>query len=457
MKLYLDPGHGGTDPGASGNGLNEKDLTLDIALKINSLLNQRYENIEVKMSRTGDTTMSLSQRTNEANAWGADYFMAIHINAGGGTGYEDYIYSCLSDSSATATYRSIIHAEVIKTNQLQDRGMKKANFHVLRESAMPAILSENGFIDRAEDAALMKQASWQQRVAEGHVNGLVKAFNLKPKVAAPAPGILYKVYAGSFQSRQNADDCVVLLNSKGIDSFVVSTNISGVTWYSVQVGAFANRESTEKRLADLKNAGFPDAFISAENTGEDGISLGGKDNAPPATAPSGLSILGPTLLSPEQMRRFVKKVNPNAVDVANYYLTFGEYYGIRGDVAFAQAIHETDYFRFTGIVNPEQNNFAGVGATGQSVSGASFHTPEEGVLAHLQHLYAYAATGPLPEKYPLADPRFHLVTRGSAPTWIALNGKWAVPGSNYGQSILDLYGRMIDTAVQNLQDIRKNI
>ncbi|MFZ7946214.1 N-acetylmuramoyl-L-alanine amidase [Neobacillus sp. 19] len=465
MKLYLDPGHGGTDTGASGNGLKEKDLTVDIALKINSLLNQRYENIEVKMSRTGDTTKSLSQRTNEANAWGADYYMAIHINAGGGTGYEDYIYSGLSDSSATATYRAIIHAEVIKSNQLLDRGMKKANFHVLRESAMPAFLSENGFIDRAEDAALMKQASWRQRVAEGHVNGLAKAFGLKTKEAAPAPGILYKVYAGSFQSRQNADDCVAQLKAKGIDSFVVSTSISGVTWYRVQVGAFAKRENAEQRLTELKNAGFPDAFIVAENSseitpansGESVSSPGGKDNAPPVTSSTGISILGPTFLSPEQMRRFVKKVNPNAVDVANYYLTFGEYYGIRGDVAFAQAIHETDYFRFTGIVKPEQNNFAGVGATGPGNSGASFKTPEEGVLAHLQHLYAYAAVDPLPTKYPLVDPRFQLVTRGSAPTWTALNGKWAVPGNNYGQLILDLYGRMIDTAVQNLQDIRKSI
>ena len=170
MKLYLDPGHGGTDSGASGNGLLEKDITLDIALKINSILNNDYENIEVKMSRTSDSTKSLSQRTNEANAWGANYYLSIHINAGGGTGYEDYIYSGISDTSTTASYQTIIHAEVLKTNQLRDRGKKKANFHVLRESKMPALLSENGFIDNSQDAALMKQASWRQNVAEGAVH-----------------------------------------------------------------------------------------------------------------------------------------------------------------------------------------------------------------------------------------------------------------------------------------------
>lgn len=69
-------------------------------------------------------------------------------------GYEDYIHTSLSDSSTTAKYQDIIHAEVMKVNQLQDRSQKKADFHVLRESAMPALLTENGFIDNAQDAAL---------------------------------------------------------------------------------------------------------------------------------------------------------------------------------------------------------------------------------------------------------------------------------------------------------------
>ncbi|QCJ41002.1 N-acetylmuramoyl-L-alanine amidase [Bacillus sp. S3] len=461
MKLYLDPGHGGTDPGASANGLTEKEITLDIALKINSILHNNYENIEIKMSRTSDTTKSLSQRTNEANVWGANYYLAIHINAGGATGYEDYIYSGLSDTSTTANIQKIIHAEVVKTNQLRDRGKKKANFHVLRESTMPALLSENGFIDNAQDAKLMKQASWRQVVAQAHVNGIAKAFNLKQKSSGSVPGSLYKVIAGSFKSKQNADDCVTILKTKGIESFIVSTMISGAIWYRVQVGAFENRENAEKSLIRLQNAGFTDAFIVSENSSRDsgtsGSLPGGQDNQPPIPIPTGLSILGPTLLSPELMNAFVKKINPSAVEVGNHYLTFGEYYGIRGDVAFAQALHETNYLRFTGIVKPEQNNFAGLGATGQDNSGASFKTPEEGVLAHLQHLYAYAVTNPLPAKYPLADTRFNLVARGSAPTWIALNGKWAVPGSSYGQSIVDLYGKMIDSSVQNLETIRKEL
>src|SRR5690625_792260 len=179
VKIYLDPGHGGNDPGAVGNGLQEKNVTLAIATRVRDILVNEYSNATVKMSRTGDQTVELIDRTNDANAWGADYFLSIHINSGGGTGYEDYIHSGLSDNSHTANLRNTIHAEVVKLINMRNRGKKKANFHVLRESVMPAMLTENGFIDTKADADKMKQNSWLDNVARGHVNGLAKALNLK--------------------------------------------------------------------------------------------------------------------------------------------------------------------------------------------------------------------------------------------------------------------------------------
>lgn len=266
MKLYLDPGHGGSDNGASGNGLKEKDINLDIALQIRSILNSDYENVEVRMSRTNDSTVSLSQRTDEANNWGADYFLSIHCNAFDGTaqGYEDYIHSSLSNSSKTAKYQDTLHAEIVKVNQLRDRGKKKANFHVLRESRMPALLTENGFIDNDHDANLMKNSSWRRMVAQGHVNGLEKAFGLQRK---PDDGneTLYKVIAGSFKSMENADKRVALLESKGIAAFIAPAAISGEKWYRVQVGAFSKRSNAENQLNKVKSAGIDDVYILTEN------------------------------------------------------------------------------------------------------------------------------------------------------------------------------------------------
>ncbi|WP_454191564.1 N-acetylmuramoyl-L-alanine amidase family protein [Paenibacillus sp. Marseille-Q7038] len=180
VKIFIDPGHGGSDSGALGYGLKEKDLTLAIATRVRSILLAEYSNVSILMSRMKDETVTLTQRTNAANTWGADYFLSIHINAGGGTGYEDFVYP--GSSTRAANYQSNMHNEIIKLNTLTDRGQKTANFHVLRESRMPAILTENGFIDSNSDAALLKSASHLDLVARGHVNGLVKNFNLIKKV-----------------------------------------------------------------------------------------------------------------------------------------------------------------------------------------------------------------------------------------------------------------------------------
>ena len=179
VKIYIDPGHGGTDSGALGNGLQEKNLTLQIATRIRDILVAEYENVSIRMSRTGDVTRSLSQRTNDANAWGANFFLSVHINSGGGTGYEDYIYPGLS--SPTTTYQNNIHEEIMKLVDFRDRGKKTANFHVLRETRMPALLTENGFIDTVADANKLNSASFIEALARGHVNGIAKSFNLPKK------------------------------------------------------------------------------------------------------------------------------------------------------------------------------------------------------------------------------------------------------------------------------------
>ena len=174
-KIYIDAGHGGNDPGSSGNGLKEKDVTLTIAKKVQALL-KGYAT--VKMSRTTDRTLSLTQRTNDANNWGAEYFLSIHINAGGGTGYEDYIYDG-SVSNKTKTIRDTMHAEIIKQiPDVRNRGKKTANFAVLRQTSMPAMLSENLFIDTKADADLLKSNAFLNKLAQGHANGIIKAFGL---------------------------------------------------------------------------------------------------------------------------------------------------------------------------------------------------------------------------------------------------------------------------------------
>lgn len=225
VKLYLDVGHGGSDPGAVGNGLKEKDLTLQISKKINDLL-KNYEGITVKMSRSTDKTLSLKQRTDEANKWGADILLSIHINAGGGTGFESFIYNG-NVSSNTVKYRDTIHNEIMKQLKgVRDRGKKRANFHMLRESKMSAILTENMFIDTKKDADQLKKQSFINKIAQGHVNGIVKLFNLKKKktnkpVQTKQTGNkLYRVQVGAFSKRSNAEELQKKLKKDGYTAFI---------------------------------------------------------------------------------------------------------------------------------------------------------------------------------------------------------------------------------------------
>src|SRR5690606_39970832 len=127
VKIFIDPGHGGSDPGATANGLKEKDLTLKIALKMKDLLMQ-YEGVQVKLRRETDKYLSLSERANMANKWEADYFISIHVNAAtnaAATGFESYIYNGkYSGKQETHRKRSIIHAETMKQlTNVRDRGM----------------------------------------------------------------------------------------------------------------------------------------------------------------------------------------------------------------------------------------------------------------------------------------------------------------------------------------------
>ena len=107
--------------------------------------------------------------------------------------------------------------------------------------------------------------------------------------------------------------------------------------------------------------------------------------------------------------------------------------GISPEVLYAQVMKETGYLKFGNLVKPEQCNFGGLGATGAGKPGYTFESVRIGLRAQVQHLKAYATDEPLNKT--CVDPRFGYVKRGCAPKTTDLNGKWAVPGIGYGESI----------------------
>lgn len=222
VKVFLDAGHGGKDPGAIGNGLKEKDLNLTIAKKVGEILTNEYENVTVLYSRTIDKTLSLKERTDMANKANANYFFSIHVNAGGGTGYEDYVYNGKIQSTTEAN-RTTIHNEVVRVlnkYRIKNRGKKKANFHVLRETKCPAMLVETLFIDNVNDAKFLKNQNFINDISRAYATGIAKALGLKEKPKPKQTDKLYKVQVGAFSKRENAEKLLKELKTKGFDGFI---------------------------------------------------------------------------------------------------------------------------------------------------------------------------------------------------------------------------------------------
>ena len=185
-KIYIDQGHNPTSPntGAEGNGLREQDVTYEVGRALAALLRQSG-NYEVRLSRpTPDTKLgasnagSLRARVEDANAWGADYFISIHTNASeerSASGVEAFSYA--RDTRAFNLGADIVD-NLSEATGLTNRGMKvRPGLYVLKKTNMPAVLVEIGFITNPRDAALMRDNP--ELFARGIYNGIVEYTGLR--------------------------------------------------------------------------------------------------------------------------------------------------------------------------------------------------------------------------------------------------------------------------------------
>lgn len=171
-KVVIDPGHGGTDQGAAGaSGENEKDFTLQLSHKVKELI-QEEPRIEVYMTRTDDRFLSSvdRERPEMANQLDADLFISIHGNT-----YTD------PDVSGTETYyyrkesfklAKILHKHVAEATGFRDRGVKKEDFFVIKDTKMPAVLLEVGYLTNPRDEAQMFTDDFQYRIAASIREGM---------------------------------------------------------------------------------------------------------------------------------------------------------------------------------------------------------------------------------------------------------------------------------------------
>lgn len=219
-RICIDPGHGGSDPGAVYKGRKESEDNLALAKEVAKEL--RRHGVTVDETRSSDETVSLRDRSNFENKGSYDYFISFHRNAfkpEAAQGVETYTY--LNASAKAKGLAAKIQAALV-TVGFTNRGVKEANFHVLRETKAPAVLVEIGFIDNSKDNQLFDTKR------DEIVKALSKAIltQLGIKYIEPQPPLtggqtLYRVMAGSYAIRENAEKQVERLKKAGFDATVM--------------------------------------------------------------------------------------------------------------------------------------------------------------------------------------------------------------------------------------------
>ena len=213
-RIVIDPGHGGHDPGAQGKGVTEAELVLDVALRLEKLL-QKVHGVEVILTRRTDDFIQLPERTAIANREGADLFLSIHANAstsGQAHGIETYFLNFANNRSAAAVaarenaastqamgglpdfvkaialnnkldesrdfalhvQRAMVERQKTANRLLKDLGVKQAPFVVLIGANMPSVLAEMGFVTNPQEAKLLKANAYRQKIAESLFNAIRK-------------------------------------------------------------------------------------------------------------------------------------------------------------------------------------------------------------------------------------------------------------------------------------------
>lgn len=246
-KIFIDPGHGGSDPGAlsSDRTLRESDVNLTMAFKLKEKLER--QGFDVKMSRYDDTYISLESRSQMANQWGASLFVSLHQNSYNATvgGIETLYYK---DGRDSYNFAVPVQNRMIQATGMANRGVKDQSIYVLRTTNMPAILTESGFISNPTEAAKMRTPEYVDTITTSILNGINDYVGFDPSgrgeenlqllIDKPTNGQALEntnvQVAGRVLNKGNVNKVRIMLNSKfigeapiinGAFNYMVDSNI----------------------------------------------------------------------------------------------------------------------------------------------------------------------------------------------------------------------------------------
>ncbi|HJC04652.1 MAG TPA: N-acetylmuramoyl-L-alanine amidase [Candidatus Enterocloster excrementipullorum] len=249
-RVIIDPGHGGSDPGAMYDGRREKDDALRLALAIGSILES--QGVDVVYTRTTDVYDTPLEKSVIANRADGDLFVSIHRNAmpvpGTASGAMTLVYE---DEGVPALLAENIQKNLVEAG-FADLGIQeRPGLIVLRRTQMPAVLVEAGFIDNPQDNRFFDQNF--QAIAGDVADGIMATIR---QLAAGVPEY-YQVQVGAYRTRMPADRLAEELQNQGFPAFLVYDG----SLYKVRVGAFLDMENGIRMEQQLRSQGYPTVLV----------------------------------------------------------------------------------------------------------------------------------------------------------------------------------------------------
>lgn len=275
FKIAIDAGHGMNTAGKRTPD-DEREWSFNNKVVLSFIKEmKKYENVQILRldDESGKTDIPLKTRTDKANQFKADLLISVHHNAlkgvyGNHTGTETFTY--LGNHPKSEKLASIVQKNLLKAYGLKDRGLKKADFHMLRESEMDSILVEGCYMDSSIDIVKLRDDRVLKNVGVQLALSVVEFASLKKKVIIDIPKkpnlekpsnteekkVLYKVQVGAFSNQKNCEGLKVQLEKLNYKPFIQKSG----NLYKLQVGAFSQKSNGEQLIKELKTKGFT-AFL----------------------------------------------------------------------------------------------------------------------------------------------------------------------------------------------------
>ncbi|MEM6592964.1 MAG: N-acetylmuramoyl-L-alanine amidase [Cyanobacteria bacterium P01_C01_bin.73] len=446
-RIFISAGHGGlengvVDPGAPVAGTTEAEE-----------MKRLRDWIVPELESRNLTVFSVPDPLSAADtlAWinarcqASDVALEIHAGASsdpvarGAT-----VYHIANNDARKGHAELLLLALLRRVPQLPSRGAKPDTSTALGELAFcrrlqcPSLYMEVAYLTNAQDRELLQTRTreFALGIADGMASWSRAITNQIQEVSGTLPDIGISVNGGLYGERgviinDNAFVPIDLADLLGVD---LSDNF--------EVRRVRYRNVVYIKAVDLRNFNISVGWDASTRT----VLL--KSPSVSRICPGLIdSIMGHGNATQVQLSVFLRANNDQALvdfpDLPKLYREEGTIEGVNYDIAFAQMCVETNFLRFDGVVQPVQNNFAGLGDADGGPEGASFASARIGVRAQIQHLKAYASTEPLVQQ--LVDPRFRFISRGVAPLVGQLSGRWAAD-PQYGERILVQVRRLYESA-----------